>query len=112
MMKRAIGCAALVLLTGCTKYVIREKATYEAEAAFFDRVGREGGQSFDTVLSEMCVCFDGAWTTAVCKDAAEKSAILKERVTYHAAMMLYLADIVKDEPATPSAISTACEANP
>jgi hypothetical protein len=112
MMKRAIGCAALVLLTGCTKYVIREKATYEAEAAFFDRVGREGGQSFDAVLSEMCVCKDGAWTTAVCKDAAEKSAILKERVTYHAAMMLYLADIVDDEPATPAAISTSCGVKP
>ena len=112
MMKRAISCAALVLLTGCTKYVIREKATYEAEVAFFDRVGREAGQTFDAVLSEMCVCKDSAWTTPVCKDAAEKSAILKERVTYHAAMMLYLADIVKDEPATPGALTASCGGAP
>lgn len=111
-MKRAISCAALVLLTGCTKYVIREKATVEAEALFFDRVGREAGQSFDAVLSEMCVCKDGAWTTAVCKDAAEKSVILKERVTYHAAMILYLSDIEDKKPADPAALTVSCGGAP
>jgi hypothetical protein len=108
MMKRAISCAALVLLTGCTKYVVREKATVEAEALFFDRVGREAGQSFDAVLSEMCVCKDGVWTTPTCADVAQKSAILKERVTYHAAMMLYLSDIREQKPVEPSALTTSC----
>ena len=102
MMKRAISCAALVLLTGCTKYVIRERETYEAEVRFIERLSSETSTTLKDIVGKFCVCTDGQWSNRVCADAEVKQALFEQRLPYHTGMMLYLAGIEKREPADPS----------
>lgn len=98
MIKRAIGCAAIVLLTGCTKYVTRERAVYAEELALYGQFGLDSARSLRGMLNAYCTCKDGRWVGAECGKAEENAALLERRLPWHLAMSSYNAGITDKDP--------------
>lgn len=101
MMKCAIGCAVMgLMLSGCG-YVHRKADVYEAEVQFLERVASESAVTLHKLNRRFCVCTSGQWSDPVCAESEVNAAILEQRIPYHTGMMLYLADLAKEQPTDP-----------
>jgi hypothetical protein len=103
----AIACAAL--LSGCSKYIFREREVYEAELGLYEHFGRDGASSLYALIHAHCTCEAGQWVGRDCRQADERAALLERRMPWHLAMSAYNAGLTDDAPAAvPPALVLGC----
>jgi len=79
--------------------VIRDSATYNAEVGFMSAAALQGAESLMALVARGCKCVDGKFIDPVCESAAKRALVVRARVPWHKAMMLYNARLADDRPA-------------
>lgn len=88
------------LVGACKKpIVLRDPDVYKNEIAFMQMALEQ-----DTALLEYhlengsCTCEEGSWVTEECEATALNILVIKHRLDWHLAMMLYLGNMLKERP--------------
>ena len=101
-----------VCLGGCGQ-VIRDAAVYQTEVTFMEQASTRAAAHLEKFVALACTCTDGKFVTEDCRQAADDALVIKHRVPWHKAMMLYNADLgkapSKEPPMVPLA-ETLCPA--
>jgi hypothetical protein len=89
---------ALVAVSGCNKYVVRDHAVYKTERDFTDKLVRQAAGAIETMRAGKCGCIEGTFkavagggaTDAQCMDAGEVILLVNktDRWAWHSAMAL------------------------
>jgi hypothetical protein len=84
--------AGSVAMTGCKKpIVLRDPDVYKNEIAFMQMALEQDTALLEHHLADgSCTCEDGAWATVECEDTALNVLVIKHRLDWHVAMMMYL----------------------
>ena len=120
-MKKALLTLLLLALVvplvgaGCGDYVVRDEVVYKTELNFMEQTAFQPADKLVEWINLSCKCAEGKFiepNAALCKASAKLVVVVKARVPYHKAMMLYNASITekrppKDPPAVPET-STLC----
>lgn len=97
-MKWLCLCLLLNLCLSCSSSIVRDKNVYQAELDLMEQMAIQPVESLDGFLDQCCMCIDGRWSSLVCEHAATLILVVKTRVPYHKAMMLYNAGLSKKQP--------------
>jgi hypothetical protein len=103
---------ALVTVSGCNKYVVRDHAVYKTERDFTDKLVRQAAAGLETMRAGKCGCVEGAFkaldgggaTDAQCATTGEVLLLVNktDRWAWHSAMALINAgwkpEEIKDLP--------------
>lgn len=114
-MKRATLALAVLLVsatfTNChCNTVVRDDNVYRTELDFMEQTSMQPADKLVEWINAHCKCVDGAWAEPnadLCKKSAKLVQVIRARVPYHKAMMLYNGSITdkrppKDPPAVPA----------
>lgn len=90
----ALVCSAAT----CSSSVVRDEKVYRTELDLMEQMAVQPADSLDSFLKGHCTCTDGKWSDDACRKAAKLILVVKTRVPYHKAMMLYNAGLLKERP--------------
>ena len=101
-----------LLAVSCSPAVVRDAAVYRTELDFMEQAAVQPADSLTGFIKDFCRCENGKFTTETCTEAADRVLVVKTRIGWHKAMMLYNASLSKDrpdkEPPTIPAPETLC----
>lgn len=113
-MKRLLVAVAVLLfvspLLGANcNTVVRDEAVYKTELNFMEQTATQPADKLVEWINLHCKCSGGQWVdanAALCEKSAKLVQVIRARVPYHKAMMLWNADLLtkrppKDPPAVP-----------
>jgi hypothetical protein len=87
----AVGCRNPV--------VLRDPDVYKNEIAFMQMAFEQNTELLAHHLADgSCSCEDGAWTTVECADTALNILVIRHRLDWHVAMMMFLGNQTKERP--------------
>lgn len=90
---------SLLAATGCKRAFVRDPETYKAEIAFLQMGLEQDTELLAEHLADgSCVCVDGEWATPLCEDTALNILVVRNRLEWHVAMMMYLGNLSKKRP--------------
>jgi len=99
-MKRLL--VLMVVLFGttyCTKYIVRDTVTYQAELNQYDNWATKQAALLKGFMVLNCTCdANKQFTTPACRQAADYVLTIEARAAWHKAMSLYLAGITETRP--------------
>lgn len=99
-MKRLVALCGLFLLSGCTKYVMRDTAVYQAEINQYDFWATKQAALLREFVSAHCTCDgDEKFTSHQCAQSADFILTIESRAAWHKEMALYLAGLQENRPA-------------
>ena len=91
--------ALLMLLPGCTKYIVRDTVVYQTELNQYDAWATGQAALLRTFVTAQCLCdADGKFLDQKCSDSADYILTIESRAAWHKAMSLYLAGITEERP--------------
>jgi hypothetical protein len=104
-MKNAIVILALLCLSGCTQYIVRDATVYQAEVNMLAMgMERQAKILKESYIGNYCYCTEGKFTTEYCRQAADAVVMVDARMEWHKAMMLYLGGLTEVRPPKEEAI--------
>ena len=110
MMRRFLLPLFILLSIACSPVcLVREPSVYQAEMDFFEHGSMQSVDSLTLLISQYCECKDGAFTTVICKSAAEVAVVLETRASWHKEMALYLGGLTKKRPSAEPPVIPAAE---
>jgi hypothetical protein len=104
-MKRAVLLATLGILStsslvGCNRSVVlRDPDVYKNEIAFMQMALEQDTDLLEHHLNDgSCSCEEGEWSSVECEDTAANILVIRHRLDWHVAMMLYLGKQSEERP--------------
>lgn len=105
MTRLTLGLVSLLALIACGG-IVRDGKVYRTELDFLEQVAMQPTNQLGTFVAATCTCTDGKFIAPVgsilqaedCEKAAKTILIVKARVPWHKAMMLFNAGLIKDRP--------------
>ena len=82
----------------CSSSIVRDEAVYRTELNLMEQMAIQPVDSLDGFVKHHCTCTDGKWSSDSCTKAAKLILVVKTRVPYHKAMMLYNAGLLQERP--------------
>jgi len=102
-------------LTGCKRVILRDSTTYKNEVYFLQMALEQDTDLLEQHIADgSCSCDeDGMWNNEVCEMSALNVVVIRHRLDWHVAMMMYLGGLEEenpgDEPEVPEdAVSELC----
>ena len=110
-----LALTSILATVGCKRAIVRDPETYKAEVAFLSMGLEQNTELLEEHLADgTCVCVDGEWESVVCEDTALNILVVRNRLDWHVAMMLYLGNLSDvrppEEPPEVPEPSTLCPA--
>jgi len=104
----ALVLMAGVLMGGSCNTVVRDEVTYRTELDFLEQTSVQPTDRLAKWIDVSCKCEGGQFTDKWCADTARLVQVIRTRVPWHKAMMLYNASLTdkrppKDPPEVPPA---------
>ena len=105
-----IAVLAMPLMGSNCNTVVRDETVYKTELDFMEQTATQPADKLVEWINLHCKCEAGAWVeanAALCEKSAKLVQVIRARVPYHKAMMLWNADLLskrppKDPPAVPA----------
>lgn len=99
-MMSVVAGALMMSAFGCKKpIVLRDPDVYKNEVAFLSMALEQDTALLEHHLSDgSCACEDDAWTSVECEDTALNILVVRHRLAWHVAMMMYLGNQTKERP--------------
>jgi len=96
--------------------VVRDEKVYRTELDFMEQTAVQPADKLVEWIKLHCKCEEGKFTgdnAALCEKSAKLVQVIKARVPYHKAMMLWNADLLKPRPPkTPPEVPAATDLCP
>lgn len=86
------------MISGCPSSVVRNADVYQTELDFMEQAAIQPTDSLEKLLRLHCTCVNGKFENPECEDAAHKILVVRARVPWHKAMMLFNAGITNTRP--------------
>ena len=83
---------------GCNSTVVRDETVYRTELDFMEQTSVQPADKLVEWINLHCTCVDGKFPTPLCAASAKLVQVIKARVPYHKAMMLWNADLLSKRP--------------
>ena len=102
---------------GCKRIVLRDPEVYKNEVFFLQMALEQDTDLLEAHLNDgSCSCDeDGAWSNETCETTALNVLVVRARLDWHVAQMMYLGNVIKERPPeTPPEVadpSTLCPAS-
>jgi len=105
-MKKLLMVAGILLLVmplfgaNCNT-VVRDETVYRTELNFLEQTSKQPADKLVAWINLHCKCADGKWVepqAVLCEASAKLVQVIRARVPYHKAMMLYNASLTKKRP--------------
>jgi len=90
-----------VLMGGTCNTVVRDETVYKTELNFMEQTSTQPADKLVEWINLHCKCTGGKYVdpnAALCEASAKLVQVIKVRVPYHKAMMLYNASLTEDRP--------------
>ncbi len=90
--------AISLLRCSCSSAIVRDEAVYQTEIDLMEQMALQPVDSLNGFVKQYCTCTNGKWVSKTCAKAAKLILVVKTRVPYHKAMMLYNAGLLEERP--------------
>jgi len=112
----AFGALLISTFSACPKSAtVRDSKVYQTEVAFMGQAAAQQADLLAHFVKTACSCEGGKFTDPKCQKAAKTLLVVRARIPWHQAMMLYNGGITEERPPkTPPEIpdaSTLCPGN-
>lgn len=112
----AVALFVMPLMGANCNSVVRDETVYRTELDFLEQTSKQPADKLVDWINLHCKCVDSKWVdpgAVLCSASAKLVQVIRARVPYHKAMMLYNASLVDERPPKdPPAIPTASDLCP
>lgn len=89
---------SFVVGSSCNQQVVRDAAVYKNEVNFMEQVMSQSAAQLAEWIETSCKCEVGKFTSTLCEQSAKKVQLVRSRMPWHKAMMLYNAGLLDKRP--------------
>ncbi len=87
-----------VLMAGSCNTIVRDETVYRTELDFMEQTAKQPVDRLAQWISTSCKCVDGKFTDAWCTETAKLVQVIRARLPWHKAMMLFNASLLDKRP--------------